>query len=156
MSWSHKGKQINSIDDFPKNTYGFVYEVTHLPTGKKYLGKKVLFFERNVKIGKRELALIKEERKAKGLRGRAPAKKKVIKESDWKTYCGSHKEIKKLVEKDGVDSFHRSILELAPNKKLLTYYEYKYLYSKGVLEPGSEYINDNIGGTIYSVDFLKD
>ena len=155
MKWKYNDITINTIEDFPKGTYGFVYEVTHIPTNKKYIGKKVLFFERTVKIGKKELEQIKEERKIKKIKGKSPSKKKIIKESDWKIYCGSHKEIKRLVERDGIESFTRLILKLAPNKKLLTYYEYKYLYSRGVLEPDSNYINDNIGGTIYSVDFSQ-
>ena len=78
----------------PEGTYGFIYRVTHIPTKKKYIGKKVLFFERNVKLGKKETEALREERKAAGIGGRVPAKKKVVKESDWKTYYGSQTEMK--------------------------------------------------------------
>ena len=77
-SWWYLGKMITDISDMPENTYGFIYEVTHKPTDRKYIGKKVLFFERNVKIGKREAEALKEERKAKGIGGRVPAKKKAL------------------------------------------------------------------------------
>ena len=80
--WLYKNEVINSIDKMPDGTYGFIYQVTHLPSNRKYIGKKVLYFERNVKLGKKELEIIKEERKSKGIGGRAPAKKKVVKESD--------------------------------------------------------------------------
>ena len=98
-TWTYQGLPILSIEGMPKDTYGFIYQVTHIPTGRKYLGKKVLFFERNKKLGKKELQALKEERKAKGIGGRVPLKKKVIKESDWVTYYGSQKEILELVKK---------------------------------------------------------
>jgi hypothetical protein len=152
-SWWHSGKMITEISDMPENTYGFIYEVTHKPTDRKYLGKKVLFFERNVKIGKREAEILKEERRAKGIGGRVPAKKKVIKESDWKDYYGSHKDIIKLIKQEKQFEFERRILTFVPNKKLLTYYECKYLFIKEVLESDNNYINDNILGKFYKKDF---
>lgn len=154
MNWLFENKEIESIEDFPGSTFGFIYEVEHLPTGKKYLGKKVLFFERNVKLGKKEYQLLQEERKSNGVRGRTPQKKKVRKESDWKIYVGSNHEVKELVkEGNGLDDFKRTILKCVPNKKMLTYYENKALFSRGVIESGSNYINDNIEGRYYRKDF---
>jgi hypothetical protein len=155
-SWWYEGKIITDISDMPKNTYGFIYEVLHKPTDRKYLGKKVLFFERNVRIGKRETEALKEERKAKGIGGRVPAKKKVVKESDWKDYYGSHKDILKLIKEGKQFEFERKILTFVPNKKLLTYYECKYLFIKEVLEERNNYINDNILGKFYKKDFIND
>ncbi len=155
-TWWYEGKIITDISDMPENTYGFIYEVLHKPTDRKYLGKKVLFFERNVRIGKRETEALKEERKAKGIGGRVPAKKKVIKESDWKDYYGSHKDILKLIKEGKQFEFERKILTFVPNKKLLTYYECKYLFIKEVLEERNNYINDNILGKFYKKDFIND
>ena len=62
--WLFENKVISSIDEMPQDTYGFIYLVTHIPTNRKYIGKKVLYFERNVKLGKRELNELKAERKA--------------------------------------------------------------------------------------------
>lgn len=149
--WIYNGKQVKDIEDFPENTYGFIYEVTHLPTGKKYLGKKVLYFERNIKLGKRELQELKEERSQKGLKGRPPKKKKVIKESDWKKYYGSQKEIRELVKKETLENFSREILDIAENKKYLTYLETKLLFTREVLEK-EEYLNDNIAGKFFRKD----
>ncbi len=101
-SWTYQGRIFNDISDFPEGTYGFIYEVFHKPSGLKYLGKKVLRFERNKRLGKRALEALKEERKAKGIGGRTPLKQKVITESDWKDYYGSHPKIKQLV-KDSYD-----------------------------------------------------
>jgi hypothetical protein len=136
--WLYQERKIESIQDFPENTYGFIYEVTHLPTGRKYIGKKVLYFNRT-------LAPLKGEKK----------KRKVIKESDWMEYYGSHPEIKKILKEEGKQNFTREILILVSSKKLLTYYECKYLFQKGVIEPDSIYINDNILAKFYRKDFLK-
>tara|TARA_Y100001972_G_C7525030_1_gene264740 strand:- start:11 stop:484 length:474 start_codon:yes stop_codon:yes gene_type:complete len=151
--WTYKGHIVNDISDMPENTYGFIYETKHIPSGKKYLGKKVLFFERNKRLGKRALQALKEERAKKGLKGRVPLKQKVITESDWKDYYGSHKDILKLVKEGTVLDFERKILCYVPNKKLLTYFECKYLFINEVLENSDTYINDNILGKFYRKDF---
>ena len=151
--WTYKSKFVTHIDDMPKGTYGFIYETKHRPSGKKYIGKKVLFFERNKRLGKRALEALREERKAKGIGGRVPLKQKVITESDWKDYYGSHKDILKLVKEDDLMNFERRILCYVPNKKLLTYFECKYLFINEVLEQDSVYINDNVLGKFYRKDF---
>jgi hypothetical protein len=40
--WLYKGKEIKELSDMPENIFGFIYVVTHTPTGRKYLGKKQL------------------------------------------------------------------------------------------------------------------
>ena len=153
--WKYKSKYITDISDMPEGCYGFIYETFHIPTGKKYIGKKVLFFERNKKLGKKALAALKEERKAKGIGGRTPLKQKVITESDWKDYYGSHKDILKYVKEGTPYDFNRKILCFVPNKKLLTYFECKYLFINEVLEQEDVYINDNVLGKFYRKDFIK-
>jgi ribosomal protein L39E len=120
----------------PENTYGFIYEVFHKPSGKKYLGKKVLHFNRTLPP-------------LKGMK----RKRKVVKESDWRTYFGSHVEIKQLIKEEKQNEFERRILQFVPTKKLLTYYECKYLFINEVLEH-DEYINDNILAKFYRKDFI--
>ncbi len=151
--WLYKNLPITSIQSMPEGTYGFIYEVTHIPTGKKYLGKKVLYFERNKRLGKRALAALREERKAKGIGGRVPLKQKVITESYWKDYYGSHETIKKLIANHPVEQFERRILQYVSNKKQLTYFECKHLFINEVLDTRNNYINDNILGKFYSKDF---
>ena len=155
-TWTYKGLLITSIDDMPEGTYGLIYKVIHKPSGKKYIGKKVLYFERNKRLGKRALEALKEERAKKGIKGRVPLKQKVITESDWKDYYGSHAEIKKLLAKDGPMSFTKQILSYVKSKKELTYYECKELFINEVLERDNEYINDNILGKFYRKDFLNE
>ena len=150
--WKYKDSIIESIDEMPKSSFGFIYEVTHTPTGRKYIGKKVLYFERNKKLGKRALEELRLERKAKGIGGRTPMKQKIVTESDWKTYYGSHKEIITLIKDKKQEEFTREILQFVPTKKQLTYFECKYLFIKEVLE-GNDYINDNVLAKFYRKDF---
>lgn len=138
--WHYKDKVIESIEDMPKGTFGFIYEVLHIPSGRRYIGKKVLEFNRTLPP----------------LKG-TKRKRKVVKESDWKTYYGSHKEIKDLINENKQDEFRREILMYVSSKKLLTYYETKFLFIKEVLEPnGNSYINDNILAKFYRKDFRNE
>ena len=154
-TWTYQGRVITSISDMPINTYGFIYEVLYKPTSTKYIGKKVLYFERNKRLGKKALNALREERAEKGIRGRVPIKQKVITESDWKDYFGSQKEILTLSKKDNSGkNWEKRILQYVPTKKLLTYYETKYLFEKGILENKySSHINDNILGKFFRKDF---
>ena len=154
-TWSYQGRVITSISDMPEGTYGFIYEVIYKPTDIRYIGKKVLYFERNKRLGKKALEALKEERAEKGLRGRVPLKQKVVTESDWLDYFGSQKEIVTLSKKDNAcENWEKRILQFVPNKKLLTYYETKYLFKNGILEDkDSTHINDNILGKFFRKDF---
>lgn len=147
MSWTYKGETIKEITDFPPNSYGFVYVITHKPTHKKYIGKKILYFTKKIKIGKKDLL------KMQNVVGRRPAYKLAIKESDWFNYYGSQKELKKLLAESKVNEFERIILKIVPNKKLLTYFETKYQFIYQVLEKPDEFFNDNILGKFYTKDF---
>ena len=142
MKWLYKGSEINEISDLPNNAFGFVYQTTHLPTNKKYIGKKSLMYNLKKKLGKKEKALWEGK-------GRPPVYKRVLKESDWKNYYGSHSFIKEANEED----LTREILEIAYHKKELTYLECKYQFTLGVLESRS-YLNDNILGKFFDKDFV--
>ena len=154
-TWTHQGRVITSIKDMPEGTYGFIYEVIYKPTDVRYIGKKVLFFERNKRLGKKALEALKEERAEKGLRGRVPLKQKVVSESDWVSYFGSQKEILTLSKEDNTGkNWEKRILQFVSSKKLLTYYETKYLFKNGILEDkDSTHINDNILGKFFRKDF---
>ena len=141
MKWLYKNKEINEISDLPNNAFGFVYQTTHLPTNKKYIGKKSLMYNLKKKLGKKEKLLWEGK-------GRPPVYKRVLKESDWKKYYGSHSFIKEANEED----LKREILEIAYHKKELTYLECKYQFTLGVLESRS-YLNDNILGKFFDKDF---
>ena len=148
MNWLYKGEEMTSLESFPPSTFGFIYRVIHIPSGKAYIGKKYVKFTRKAKLTKKDLALFE------GGKGRKPTFKRVIKESDWKTYYGSHKEILTLIKEGKQDEFKREILTLSPTKKLLTYEETKALFIYEVLQKPDEYFNDNILGKFFRKDFI--
>jgi hypothetical protein len=146
MEWIYKTNPIEDISQFPNNTYGFVYMVTHKPTGKSYIGKKILYFTKKIKLGKKEIAALE------GVVGRRPSFKLAVKESDWKTYYGSQKDIKKLITEGKEEEFERIILKCVTRKKALTYFELKYQMIYQVLEKPDEFFNDNILGKFFTKD----
>ena len=146
--WLYQGKEVLSLEDLPQDTYGFIYIVTHLPSGKSYIGKKSLFHNVKKKLTKKQLV-------EQTGRGRKPTTEIVQKESDWKTYYGSAKPILDLLKEGKQEEFTREILQLVPNKKLLTYYECKYLFMLGVIERPDGYFNDNILGKFFRKDFAE-
>ena len=148
-NWLYKDKRIESLEDFPEGTYGFIYISVHEPSGKSYLGKKSLYHNVKKKLTKKELA------EQPITRGRKSLTTTIQKESDWKTYYGSAKPIVELIKQGKQSDFFRKILCLAPNKKMLTYLECKYLFQYEVLEKPDEWINDNILGKFYSRDFVS-
>ena len=113
-------------------------------TNKLYIGKKQFFSSQNKKLGKKELASIPVTR------GRRPTKKKVITESNWKTYYGSSEEVKQLPHNE----LKRYLIRLCKTSKQLTYWETKYLFEYNVLED-DRYLNDNILGTFFRKDLLE-
>lgn len=134
--WIYKDTIITSIEDVPEGSYGFIYKVTHKPTHKKYLGKKVLHYNKT-------LPPLKGKKR----------KRKVVVESDWKKYYGSEQTIKQLIKEGKQDEFTREILQFVPTKKLLTYYETKLQFSEGVLEDDI-WLNSNILGKFFKNDFV--
>ena len=146
--WLYNDKEISNLEDFPVDTYGFIYQVTHVPSGFSYIGKKSLHHNIKKKLTKKQLA-------EQTGRGRKPTTEVIQKESDWKTYYGSAKPILELLKQGKREEFTREILQLVPNKKLLTYYECKYLFVKGVLEEPEKWYNDNILGKFYRKDFIS-
>ena len=145
--WKYNKEEISDISEIPYGAFGFVYEVLHKPSGKKYIGRKQLISVTTKSLGKKELAQITDKRASK--------KKKIHKESDWKSYYGSHSEIKQLIKEGKQEEFERTILEFAFAPKHLTYLETKYLFSLGVLENGDVYFNDNILGKFFRKDLPK-
>lgn len=142
--WIMQGKPVDSLDQFPENCYGFVYEIT-CPDGRKYIGKKALrsyhtTYEKvlNTKTGRMN-------------------KVKVVTstESNWKKYYGSNDEIKACIKEHGKEGFVREILKLCTSKKNLTYWELAEQCKADVLDANGKYINDNILGKFFRKDFSE-
>jgi hypothetical protein len=111
---------------------GFVYCITELDTGKKYIGKKFFWKPKTLPVNKTR-----------------KRKVKTITESDWKKYYGSSKEVKLLVETKGVDNFRRDILKLCSTKGECSYWEAKLQFQYDVLLD-NQYYNEFIGCKIHS------
>lgn len=94
---------------------GFVYEITDISNGKKYLGKKLL-------LRKKKLAPLKGQKR----------KRSVIEQSDWEKYYGSSETVKEAVAQRKED-FRREILCFCSSKGELSYMEAKYQFEREVL-----------------------
>ena len=147
MNWLYKKNELEDLSHLPNNTYGFIYKITHKPSGKSYIGKKVLFHNKKIKLTKKDLELYE------GVVGRRPSYKLLIVESDWNKYWGSNKTLLELLKTEPKENFTREILTTCSNKKLLTYYETQTLFVYRVLEEPNLYFNDNILGKFYRKDF---
>ena len=133
--WLFNNETISDASQFPVGAFGFIYRVTNISSGKQYIGRKQL-------LSNRTLPPLKGTKR----------KRKVQKESDWKTYYGSHPEIKEFIKAGMGDEFEREILEFAFSPKHLTYLETRYLFEKRVLEFPNLYYNDNILGKFFRKD----
>ena len=150
MNWLYDSAEI-SENDIPTDSIGFIYKIIHIPTGKYYIGKKSLTSKRTVKLGKRELAEIKDFRKTNGIGGRPPSKKIINKVSDWVDYWSSNDWIKGQVKDGRREDFKREIIQFCNSKKSLSYWEVYWQFKYDVLSD-ENYINNNIGGKYYRKD----
>ena len=119
--WFHKGEEITEID--PKYI-AFVYLITNLTNGRRYIGKKLTKFSRT-----------------KTVKGK---KKKVKVDSDWQTYWSSSEEVQKDVKELGEHNFRREILHFCISKGTSTYLEAKEQFANEVLENPDLWYNGHI------------
>lgn len=101
------GNNITLPEDFEENPpMGFVYRIENKETGKFYIGQKKI-----IKVEKRP-----------PLKGKV-RKRKIVKQSDWKTYCGSSNELKNDVLNLGEDKFDFKIIRFCNSKWECSYWE---------------------------------
>lgn len=144
MNWLHEEKEIVDISQFPEGAVGFVYFITNIQSEKFYIGKKALYMNQSKLLTKKEMLEWSKP-------GRVPKKRKIRKESDWKTYYGSNKLVKEEVKTLGEDKFQRNILKFCFSKKQMSYWEQYYQFEYNVLFREDSY-NDNIAGKFYRKD----
>ncbi len=118
LNWQYDGKDFT--EDLIGDNYGFVYQITNLTNGKKYIGKKFFY-----------------SAKTKQVKGK---KKRYKASSDWQTYYGSSDILKQDVLQLGHEKFVREILHLCHSKGMCSYLEAKEQFTRSVLE-GDEYYN---------------
>ena len=134
MTWLYENKPF---EDTPEEYQGFVYCITELDTGKKYIGKKFFWKPKTLPITKTRKRRVKTRV-----------------ESDWRSYYGSSDAVKQLVESKGQDGFKREILRLCKTKGECSYYEAKLQFENDVLL-SDEYYNSFIGCKIHAKHIKK-
>ena len=134
--WTYQGTTFTSadIDDF----FGFVYRITNIETGKKYIGRKYFWSKRKPRGGKR----------------------RVTSESDWKRYYGSSDELKSDRKVSGDKIFKREIISLHKSKGKVNFEETRQLFLNNVLTESLDdgtpaFYNSNILGRYYRKDYSE-
>jgi hypothetical protein len=117
--------------------FGFVYLIIDKVSGKKYIGKKLLWSSKILPVTKTR-----------------KRRKKTLVESDWMSYYGSSKALQDAVALHGAENFKRVILRLCKSKGECSYYETKLQFQYDVLLDPTFY-NDFVGCRIHS-KHLKD
>lgn len=127
--WYYEGNEFN---DTPQQYQGFVYIITELDTGMKYLGKKFFWSPKVLPVTKT---------RKKKTRTRV--------ESDWRDYFGSSKEVQMLVEQKGRCNYRREIVKLCKTKGECSYWEAKLQFEYDVLLKPEQFYNSFIGCKIH-------
>ena len=125
MSWLFENTQIESL---PEDCVGFVYLITNLITGRKYIGKKLAKFS---KTTYKVVKLKNGNKKRKKIRSKI--------DSDWLTYYGSNDELNKDIQNLGSDNFKREILYYCNSKAQCSYIEAREQFRHQVLESDAYY-----------------
>lgn len=132
--WFYNGYVFDEKDIEP-GIVGFVYLITNLSNGKKYVGKKNLT-------------------KTKKLYRKNKRAKRVNTSSDWRNYYGSNGYLLEDVTSYGPSNFKREILRLCKTKGEMSYYEAKEQLLRDVLL-SDDYYNNFIGCKIHRNHLTK-
>jgi hypothetical protein len=127
INWTYNN--IDFTEEQIGEFYGFVYLITNLKTGKKYIGKKFFYSS-----------------KTKQVKGK---KKRYKVFSDWQTYYGSNAELQKDVLELGSENFKREIIHLGKTKGECNYLEAKEQFNNAVIE-SDDYYNSWIMVRVHS------
>tara|TARA_Y100000401_G_scaffold84629_1_gene69914 strand:- start:1025 stop:1465 length:441 start_codon:yes stop_codon:yes gene_type:complete len=134
--WQYNGVAFTGEDI--RDYFGFVYLITNIQNGRKYIGRKYFWSFR-----------------------KPPGKKRrVKKESDWRKYYGSCPELKEDVEKFGKENFSRTILSLHKTAGRTNFEETRQLFVNGVLTESLDtgepaFYNSNILSRYFRKDYYE-
>ena len=135
-NWIYNGVPFDPPYD-EINHAGFCYCITNTLNNRKYIGKKVFHARRTLKP----------------LKGKS-RNRKIVKESDWRTYQSSCEELIADIEKHGEEKFIFEILSFHVNRKEIDYHELILQFMFDVLEARDEsgqrkFYNKNISNKYY-------
>lgn len=133
--WLYNGQEINDLSDLPENCVGIIYKITNTTNGKFYIGRKIL-------KNKKTLPPLKGKKR----------KRRLIVESNWKSYTGSCIDLNIDIEKG--HTIVKEIIHLCFTKKQMSYYELKFQIVENVLERDDCY-NSNIMGKFFRRDITS-
>ena len=117
--WTWRGEPFTD----PTGWHGFVYLITNLVDGRRYVGRKYLW---------RRIAPLKGKKRRRTV------------QSDWRDYYGSSDTLKADVERLGKHSFSRQILSLHKTAGATNYTEVREQFVRDVLNDPT-YYNETIG-----------
>jgi hypothetical protein len=125
MAWLYENTEITEL---PEDCVGFVYLITNLVTGRRYIGKKLAKFSKTT---------YKVVRLKNGNKKRKKIRSKI--DSDWQLYYGSNTELTQDVLRLGASNFTRQILYYCRSKSECSYIEAREQFRHRVLESDDWY-----------------
>ena len=140
MTWLYQNQTINQLTE---DCIGFVYIITNITSGRKYIGKKLAKFSKTTQ---------KTVKLKNGTKKKRKIRTKV--DSDWRDYYGSSPELSKDVESLGKDNFSREILYYCRSKSECSYIEAREQFSRRVLE-SDDYYNGHIQVRVHGSHIKK-
>ena len=140
MTWLYQGALI---EELPEDCVGFVYLITNLVTGRKYIGKKL------AKFAKTNYKVVKQKN---GIKKKKKIRSKV--DSDWRDYYGSSDELSKDVTTLGKENFTREVLHYCTSKAHTSYLEAKEQFDRKVLET-TDYYNGHISVRVHGSHIIN-
>jgi hypothetical protein len=140
MTWYFQNETVESL---PEECVGFVYLITNLISGRKYIGKKLAKFS---KTTYKVVKLKNGTKKKKKIRSKI--------DSDWREYYGSNLELSKDVDTLGTENFKREIMFYCKSKSECSYIEAREQFTHKVLE-SKDYYNGQISVRVHGSHILK-
>ena len=140
MSWIYQNEIVETL---PEDCVGFVYIITNLISGRKYIGKKLAKFS---KTTYKTVKLKNGTKKKKKIRSKI--------DSDWQEYYGSSPNLTADIQALGKENFSREILFYCKSKAECSYIEAREQFARRVLE-SDDYYNGHIQVRVHGSHIKK-